>query len=170
MKLRVLALAFALAALPAGGALAEGPPHPPGPPRPPGPPQGQEDGQGDHGQRPQAQPGEQAFRAELAKLGYTCAPRPVLLHGPLGAVAVGSITLHAMRANAPGRPAKATDLQVKLIASTQVHRLGPAKASDLVVGDLAMVAAVACRTATAVAGTPPTIVARIVDARPAKRS
>ena len=60
------------------------------------------------------------------------------------------------------------DPTVKLIAATLIRRLGPAASSDLVVGDVVDVLAVPCRTADWTAGTPPTLVARNVNAHPAR--
>jgi len=214
MKVKAVLLALAVAAIAAAGAAADGGPPPPPPPqggtagpggpgggrpgRPGGPPgqqqpnpngqgqgedQGQGGGQGDTGQGGNGQAdrtGDRAFRRQLLAAGYRCLLRPAILQGKLSAVGSDSVTVHAMLR----RTGAGTDVTVKVLPATLVYRMGPAKLSDLAVGDYVLVAAAVCRSSTDTAGKtgttgatgtsgtgrtpqPPTLVARRIGARPA---
>ena len=160
-------------------------------PNPNGQGQGQGDnegqGQGGSGQGgtgPGNRTGDGLFRQQLLAAGYRCLFRPAILHGSLTAIGSDSITVHAML----GRTGAGADVNVKVLQATLFFRMGPAKLSDLVVGDNVLVFAAVCRSAPSTTGqtgttgatgatgatgstgtvrTPPTLVARRVGARPA---
>lgn len=195
MKVKAVLLGLVVAAFAAAGATAQnGPPPPPpggttgpggyGGGRPGGPPgrqqnpngqsQGQGESEGSTGPQKPGGPaqgnrgGDQVFRQQLQAAGYHCLPRPVFLRGSVTAVGSDSFTVHPLRLR--------TDVTVKVLAATMFFRMGPAKLSDLVVGDNVLVLAAPCRSTTGTTGatgatgtgrTPPTLVARRVGARPA---
>ncbi len=170
MRFKAVVLALALAGVTAAAAAAEGGPGPgsrSGPPPGGTEPQGRGDfGSGEGGDRRGAK-AERAFRDQLTALGYTCLRRPVLMRGSLTATGADSLTVHPLRARERSRTVSATDVTARVLSTTQIRRRGPATVASLVVGDLVELRAVACRTTGAASGTPPTLVARLVKARPA---
>jgi hypothetical protein len=177
MRLKAVLLALAVGAVTAAGAAADGGPGPggghPGPPPPGGKPSGPPPPKGGQGEAEDtehpAAAGERAFRDQLTALGYTCSRRPATVRGSLSAIGTDSVTLHSVRPAGQDHPATAVDTAVKVISTTQIKRAGhagPATLADLVVKDQVEVNAAACRTAGAATGAAPTLVARLVNARP----
>ncbi len=165
--MKAVLLALALSAVSAAGAAANGKPGPPPGGKSSGAePQGKGESGDNGGGAHDGRTAERAFGDQLTALGYTCARRPLMVRGSLTAVGTDSLTLHPLRGTKHGRAPTATDLTAKVISTTQVRRRGPATVASLVVGDMVELQAVACRTAGANAGTPPTLVARLVNARP----